>query len=197
MFWDKKTKEDSDKKKEKLLRKVLGKDSGRKVFGFQCSPDIHATLRAQADKLHVPLFALAEHVLQLGSMQMVEIMNNPAELELLRRHLVESHVDMRTIEKIERYDKEAAEILTVERIRRFDIEKAARKLVIKFMSWGHKPEELEELIIFGSRCHWATAHGWPMPPQVPSRSNVSRPPETTKKQNTGETENIDERDSSQ
>jgi len=132
------------------------------------------TLKSLSDQIHVPLFALVEHALQLGTMQLEEINDKPEEREELRHHLTEVHVDMRTIEKVARYDAEAAEVLKLERIRRFDIDRATRQLVVKFARWGHKPEELEELILFGHRCRLAIAQGKPYPPEISPKSYSHR-----------------------
>lgn len=180
---------DRDTANANLVKKILGKDSGRKVFGFRCSPGIKTSLKSLSDQIHVPLFALAEHALQLGAMQLADANNNPEEREILRRHLTEVHVEMRTIEKVARYDAEAADVLKLERIRRLDIDKATRQLVEKFARWGHKPEELEELILFGHRCRLAIALGWPCPPEISSRSHSHRPPNNIHKHNPEESEN--------
>jgi hypothetical protein len=190
MFNKKKAQEKEKREKKKMIRKVLGKDPGRRVFGFQCSPNIQASLKSLSDQMHIPLFALAEHALQLGTMQLVDANNNPDEREVLRRHLAEDHVAKRTIEKVARYDTEASNDLKIERIRRFDIDKSARQLVIKFMRWGHKPEELEDLIIFGHRCKLAIALGWSPPPGISPRSFPARLTDTEKKHDTNDSENI-------
>lgn len=93
---------------------MLGKEARRRVFGFQCSPPIQATIKSLVDQIHVPLFALAEHGLQLGAIQIEAAMSNPEELELLHHHLTEVHVEMKTIEKISRFDEEAANTLDKE-----------------------------------------------------------------------------------
>jgi hypothetical protein len=93
----------------------------------------------------------------------------------------------RVIEKIARYDEEAAEDLKRERIRRFNIDRAARQLVVKYVGRGHGPEELEEFILFGIRCRLAIATGWPSPPDI-SPNYYRRPPNTIKRQNPDEAE---------
>jgi hypothetical protein len=148
MFSKKKDLEKEKRANEKLVRKVLGKDTKRRIFGFQCSPDIQASLKSLSDQIYVPLFALAEHALQLGAMQLEEVNNNPEEREELRRHLTEVHVEMRTIEKIARYDAEAADDLKMERIRRFSIDNATRQLVVKYMRLGK-----QILIVRGLLCN--------------------------------------------
>ena len=98
-------------------------------------------------------------------MEVREACNNAAQTEELRLHLVESHVEQRTIEKIARYDKEASEYLEDERLRRFSIDQAVRRLVVKFSRW-FKPEQLEELIELGYRTRVAMAAGWKAPPDL-------------------------------
>ena len=122
-------------------------------------------------------------------MQLVDANKNPEEREELRRHLTENHVEMNTIEKIARYDSEAADVLKTERIRRFNIDKAARQLVVKFISWGLEPEELEELILFGMRCKIAIAQGWPRPPDISPRNYFHHSNNTNKKHNPEEVKN--------
>jgi hypothetical protein len=175
MFSKKKDREKEKRAKEKLVRKVLGKDSKRRVFGFQCSPDIQVSLKLLSDQIHVPLFALAEHALQLGTIQLVDADKNPEEREELRRHLTENHVEMNTIEKITRYDSEAADVMKTERIRRFSIDKATRQLVLKYMRLGLKPDELDEMILFGHHCRLAIARGWPSPPEIFPNSSYHPP----------------------
>ncbi len=163
MFGKKKAQEKKKRANEKLARKLLGKDTERKVFGFKCSPDIQASFKLLADKIHVQLFALAEHALQLGTMQIEASMDNPEELELLRRHLVETHVELRTIEKVVRYDKETAEDMKMARIRRFEEERVVRQLVADFIKKGMKPKWMAGYIYYGYLCFVAYTNGSPMP----------------------------------
>jgi hypothetical protein len=151
MPWEKKPQqEDSDKKKEKLLRKALGKDTGRKVFGFQCSPKIWASMKELATKLNVPMFALLEHALQLGAIEITEAIVNPEEREILRTHIVDVHAGQRLVEKVANYDKEAAEWLDRQRQRQFETENVLRKLLRRY--GGHVAlRELDGLIEDGMR----------------------------------------------
>jgi hypothetical protein len=166
MFGKKKNQNREMKAKERMVRKVLGKDSGRRVFGFPCSPNIKVSMKSLADQMHVWIYALSEHALQLGAMQIEAAMTDPEERELLRSHVTEVHQEMRTIEKVARYDEQAAEDMKMERIRRFSIEKATRQLVMKYCRLGVKPEELEDIIQFGYQCSLAIKRGWPCPPEV-------------------------------
>ncbi len=171
---EKEKKEIVQKANEKLIRKVLQKDTGRRVFGFQCSPGIPSSLKLLADQLHVPLFSLAEHALQLGAIQIPKANKNPEEREELRKHLTDVHVGMRTIEKISRYDEEASEILSAERERRNAIDIVARRIAVKYLSYGRKAELVEELIDFGALCMIAVEAGWPAPPNVAPPGYYSR-----------------------
>lgn len=184
MFGKKKRRENEDQKKERLLKKAMGKGRGRRVFGFQCIPAIPASLKTQAEAMHVPLFALAEHALELGNITLKDAMNDPDEEEELRRHLIEFHVATRTFEKIARYDEDAANHLRMERLRRFNIDKAVRQLAIRFISHGLSADELQELILLGMRCKSAAAaQGWPMPPDIAPRRDNRQSPNIAKNQN--------------
>ncbi len=152
-----------ERAQEKLVKKMLRKDAGRKVFGFQCSPDIPASLKLLADQINIQLFALAEHALELGTMQIKDAMNDPEELESLRHHLTETHVELRTIEKVARYDEETAEDMKLTRIRRFEEERVVRQLVVNFVRKGMKPKYMAGYLNFGYLCFNAYFDGQPIP----------------------------------
>ncbi|HEX7474977.1 MAG TPA: hypothetical protein VF318_03345, partial [Dehalococcoidales bacterium] len=152
---------------ERLVRKVLRKDTGRKVFGFPCSRDIPARLKAMADRLHVPLYALSEHCLQLGASQLAKTAENAEEAELLRQHISDIHVGRRTIEKISRYDEEMADALDRERSKRFQFEKAVNQIVMKYHRAGVRPSEIDWAIDYGLRCRASLLKGQPLPTDCP------------------------------
>jgi hypothetical protein len=93
---------DSNTANARLVKKILKKDPGRRIFGFACSPDIPARLKLLASQLHIPLFALCEHCLQLSAEQIAKMAENPEEREILRMHIIGVHVDARTVEKNKR-----------------------------------------------------------------------------------------------
>lgn len=154
------------------MRRLAGQDTSRRVFGFKCAPDIPPTLKKEADGLHVPLFALAEHCLQLGAIQFQQALQDPEEQEELRRHPVEEHVQKRTIEKISRYDQEAADLLEDERRRRFEIDRAARVIVARFGL--RNPHRIEEVIDLGLRTMVVFLNGTPPPPPMPGSAYQRR-----------------------
>jgi hypothetical protein len=147
----------------KLAKKLLGKDSGRKIFGFPCSPGIPAQLKLLAGTLNVPIYALAEHALQLTAEQIARASQNPEERELLRKHLAEIHVDTRTLEKIAEYDADLADELDKVRHRRLEIDKAVYDIVIKYARRGLEPKDIVEAIDLGFECMRAKVWGKPMP----------------------------------
>ena len=151
----------------RLVKKVLGKDSGRRVFGFECSPGIQAQLKILAGQLNIPLYALVEHALQLSAELITKMAENPEESTLLRKHLVEIHVEARTVEKISAYDQDMAERLDVERKRRFEIDRAAHQIVVNFMRRGLAPKDIPWFIDYGLRCKVAVAQGKPIPRDWP------------------------------
>ena len=168
MFGNKKDKqEERNKANARLVKKIIGKDSGRRTFGFPCSPDIKARFKMLAGQLHVPIYALGEHALQLSAELIAKISEAPKECELLRQHIIDVHVGRRTIEKISRYDEETADLLDEERHRRFQIEKAVRQIVVGFVRSGLKPQEIRWLIDYGMRCRIAVARGRPVPRDLP------------------------------
>lgn len=175
----KKDEEKSTRKITKIVKEVLaGKESGRKVFGFLCSPAIPASIKMQADQLHVPMFALAEHALQLGAQQIQAAVMNPDERELLYAHLTEVHVGMRTIEKVDKYDREQGDVLMDARNRRFAVEKATRQLVLELMASGLRPEDLIGYVKLGMQAQIAANNGRPLPPEMPRRTPRYQPPTT-------------------
>jgi hypothetical protein len=155
---------------EKLAKRVLGKDTGRHTFGFMCSPDIHARIKMLAGELQVPIFALAEHLLQLSVGQVARAKENPEERELLCRHLVGVHVEARTIEKFNWYDEELAKSLNDERLQRFAIEDAVRRIVVDFARKGMDPRDMPWYIDFGIRCHAAAINGRPWPQDLTAQA---------------------------
>ncbi len=98
----------------KVVKKLLGKDSGRRVFGFPCNPNIQARVKMLAGQLNIPMFALAEHALQIATELIAGIAEDPEESEPLKEHLIKCHVNARTLEKIGQYDREMADVLKEE-----------------------------------------------------------------------------------
>jgi hypothetical protein len=153
------------KAKLKIVREITGKSTGRKTLGFKCLPEVRKDLNRLSNNLNIPIFALGEHALELGMWQIERACKEPEEREELRSHLTERHVQERTVEKLDRYDKDASEMLGREMDRRFQLDLAAHRIVMKFSRW-FKPRELEELIDVGYRAKVAMANGWPAPPNL-------------------------------
>ena len=173
IFGGKKDRKNKDRRARPTVQRVK-RDSGRKVFGFRCSPNIKATLVKDADALHVDIYALSEHCLQLGALQLQQARRDPEEEEELRRHLIEDHIERRTIEKVSRYDEDAGETLARERRRRFEIDKAAHVLVVQFAR-RFDPDRIEEILDLGIRTKYAMINGAAPPPPLPGTGYRARP----------------------
>jgi hypothetical protein len=168
MFGEKKDKpKDNNKVNERLVKTILKKNPGRRTFGFGCSPDIQTRLKTLAGKLQVPIYALGEHALQLSAGLIAKMAENTVESAILRKHLIEVHVQARTTEKIRAYDQDMADRLDAERIRRLEIDKAVNRIVINFIRTGLEPQELPWLIGYGLRCRVAVKQGKPIPTDWP------------------------------
>jgi hypothetical protein len=151
----------------RLVKKILQKDPGRRVFGFECSPEIQARIKLLAGQLQVPIYALSEYALELSTELIARTAENSEEGALLRKHIIETHVEARTIEKISAYDEDMANRLDQERIRRLEIDKAARQIVVNFIRAGLKPKDISWCIDYGMRCRVAVAQGKPIPKDLP------------------------------
>jgi hypothetical protein len=159
---------------EKLAKRILGKDSGRRVFGFACAPDIHAQMKVLAGELNVPIYALAEHLLQLSVWLVTRAKENPAEMEQLQRHLVQVHVEARTVEKLSFYDEQLAKDLNEQRIWRFGIESAVREIVMDYVRKGMKPNDVPRYVDYGHRCAVAVLDGQPLPRDFAARARFRK-----------------------
>lgn len=163
-------KETSNATNTRLVKKILNKDPGRRVFGFPCSPDIPARLKLLASQLNVPNYALCEHAVQLSAGLIAKMAENPEESAILRKHIIEIHVEARTVEKISAYDQDMADRLDAERIRRLEIDKAVYQIVVNFVRRGLKPREIPWMIDYAMRCRVAVAQGKPIPEDWPTEA---------------------------
>lgn len=75
-------------KVEKKYTKIIK----RKQLNFSCSEDIIDGIRLLALILEVPRYVLAEHLLQLGSYYLIEVIKDPGKREKLVEHLVKVHL---------------------------------------------------------------------------------------------------------
>jgi len=80
------------KRYKNRLVKRFSKELQRKQFNFYCDWSIIVTLKAFAGKLEVPIYTLAEHCLQLGILEVIDLMEDEALKDQLCRHLVRDHL---------------------------------------------------------------------------------------------------------
>lgn len=170
MFWKRKEKEDEIENEQydgqiNIHSQATG--SKRKIWGFPCSPDIPARMKMLADRLHVPLYALTEHALQLSAGPIAKMTEETEGSEQLRQHIQQYHVGRRTIEKIDRLDEEMADILDQERRRWLQVEASVRHIMLKYIRRGLSPRVIDWSVDYGLRCRIAIARGEPVPKDLP------------------------------
>ena len=163
---------------ERIAKKILGKDTGRRVFGFACSADIQVKIKMLSGELQIPIFALGEHCLQLGTSSITKAVQNAEERDSLRKHLIERHVDLRTIEKFNWYDEELAQEMREELLSRFEIDRVVHQLVVDFVRKGMNAKYMAYYLDYGYSCFVAYINGRPMPePQKERFRRKSQPPD--------------------
>lgn len=80
------------KRYKNRLAKRFSKEIQRKQFNFYCDWKVIVTLKAFAGKLEVPVYVLTEHCLQLGILEVINLMEDEALEDQLCRHLVRDHL---------------------------------------------------------------------------------------------------------
>jgi hypothetical protein len=143
MFWKKKQLSENDYEGVENKRKK----PGRKIFGFQCSPDIHVSAKALAKQLNVELYVVGEHAMQLGLIEIAASMKDPEEREILLKHLHEEHTIKRLVESISAHDAEAADYIRAGQARRHHMEQAIRDLVELWCGYRLDPRLMREIIL--------------------------------------------------
>ena len=64
----------------------------RKVFGFLCDPELALGVKLLAHQLEVPIYPLAEHLLQLGAGEVIREIEQPERKRKLQDHLLNGHL---------------------------------------------------------------------------------------------------------
>ena len=120
---------------KKRLEKQFTRQIGRKQFNFACDQVIFLQLEALARKLEVPIYPLAEHLLQIGLESCLVEARDDTRRELLQRHLVHDHLLVEGLNPVsERTSQQAYRI------------QAALKLVRLAELKGKSPEGIEGII---------------------------------------------------
>ncbi|MDP2950231.1 MAG: hypothetical protein Q8P22_11915 [Chloroflexota bacterium] len=79
----------------------------RTTFGFACDPGISAVVKLLARKLEVPIYPLAEHVLQLGLAQVLALQEDEEFKKALQQHLAHQHLLVPLLNEENEYDLKA------------------------------------------------------------------------------------------
>lgn len=145
------------------MKKLLGTETGRRVFGYQIQPIFHIKMKLLADKLHVPLFALVEHIFEISAIVIEDIFTDSEESNSLQEHIEDIHVKQRTIEKIHKFDEEMATSLAQEIQKQSIEDKVLRTIIKDYIRNGIRARQIPGFIRFGMMCRIAISRGWPDP----------------------------------
>ena len=79
----------------------------RRVFGFLCDPKLALGVKFIAAHLKVPIYVVAEHLLQLGVAQMYPAIEDDEAKRELQEHLINEHLLVSALDEGNEYDKAA------------------------------------------------------------------------------------------
>jgi hypothetical protein len=117
------------------------------VFGFRCSPKISLAAKKLAKELHMDLYIVAEHAMQLGLVDIAAAAKDPEELEMLRAHLNKEHVLEHLVESVSAYDAEAAEYIRDGQSLLHQKERGLRDLVELWTRYRLDPTLMREIVL--------------------------------------------------
>ena len=101
----------------------------RKVFGFSCDPKLAVGVRMIAADLEVPIYVVAEHLLQLGAAQIYPDLEDEEAKRQLQEHLVSHHLLRLALGEEDEYDAAAVAKIQEERRQREAKVEAALELI--------------------------------------------------------------------
>lgn len=104
------------------------KKTGRRVFGFPCTPGIKMAVLVMARRIGVPNYVLCEHLLQLAVAQISIDLEDPESERELVEHLISNHLLQPALVD-NGYDEDAVEKARKQRLLHLELEKVIRALV--------------------------------------------------------------------
>ncbi len=121
----------------------------RKVFGFLCDPKLALGVKMLAADLEVPIYPVAEHLLQLGVAQMYPSLEDEEAKKELQDHLISDHLLTSALDEQNEneYDQAAAANATKEQKDRQARIDAAIELVRIFEMQGVSPEKIKAKLL--------------------------------------------------
>jgi hypothetical protein len=96
------------KYRKKLEKRFKNGEIGRRQLNFTCDVGLIARLRLLAKYLHTPFYLLAEHALELGLSEIRVKIQDSALTEILQRHLLNEHLSVKDLSRVERYISDRA-----------------------------------------------------------------------------------------
>lgn len=91
------------KYKKKLEKQFKKAEIDRVQLNFTCDVGLVARLKLLAKYLDTPIYPLAEHILELGMIEIAAILEDTALTELLQRHLLQEHLLVRQLNPMDRH----------------------------------------------------------------------------------------------
>ena len=80
----------------------------RKIFGFPCDQSIALGVRILAAHLEVPIYVVAEHLLQIGASLALPALDDEELRKELHEHLVNEHLLSPSLDDRNQYDQAVA-----------------------------------------------------------------------------------------
>lgn len=111
-----------------ILRKRK-KIRGRVVFGFPCTPSIKDSVKNLARQIRVPIYPLAEHLLQIGTVQIEADLEDEEFKKDLENHLINEHLLPAVLVAENEHDLDVMIEAKKRRLLHLELEKVIRTLV--------------------------------------------------------------------
>ena len=92
------------KRYKKRLEQRFTQQNGRTQLNFTCDNELVLGLKALAQHLEIPIYPLAEHILQLGMAEVLTSIGDKALRENLQRHLLQDHLLVKELKRYQHMD---------------------------------------------------------------------------------------------
>jgi len=81
-----------------------GKEIKRRIFGFPCDTTLQVSLKMLAQEMHVPIYAVMEHICQLGAGGVAAALGDEKARKDLEEHILREHLLVPGIDAQNEYD---------------------------------------------------------------------------------------------
>ncbi|MEE9399826.1 MAG: hypothetical protein V3V23_06115 [Dehalococcoidales bacterium] len=101
----------------------------RPIFGFPCTPAIKYAVKSLAGQIRVPVYPLAEHLLQIGATQIETDLEDEESKKDLENHLINEHLLPPVLDVENEHDIDAMIEAKKRRLLHQELEKVVRTLM--------------------------------------------------------------------